>query len=1313
MVRRMRPVAVAAWAGLLGLLLAGDAWAVNYTVNTTADPGDGTCDASECTLREAVNALSSASDQVLFDMSLFSAPYTIAVDSPITVSQAGVVIDGLVCAGCGTVSGTTTNAADGFDSTLAIRVQAGGGFAGDAVLVLDADDITLRGLNIDGSTGIGIAVNEDGAVIEDCYVGTAIDGTAGIGNVSTGIDVTDASDVVIGPGNVVSGNGGPGISISGGDADDVTIIGNIVGLDRSASVADGNAGVGIHITENSGTLSRPDVGGSTPADGNVISGNTSHGLFIQDSVDGDNQSVIGNNVIGTNGAGDTALPNGGDGIRLQGSTGNGLEPREMEVSDNLVSGNGGSGIFVQSAKLDTFIGNAIGTDFAGTAQLGNGGSGIFLFSAGGNDTKQHVIGGVGVENLIAYNSDDGVRMQVTGSAKVRENTVAANSIYGNGGIGVDIEAAASGSGSALPPANTCSNGNAWGNREASAPVISAAQLLAGLLTVTGTACPNATVDIYTADPGGEPESYQGTTTADGSGAFSAVITVAPGEGAGEATALQTDSDDETGEAAAPVAILAPCDVDGDGVDGSLNTCSGPDCNDADATVYPGAPELCNGLDDDCDSAVPSDETDDDVDTFSECEGDCDDTLTTVNPLAPEICDGLDNDCDGDIPGGETDDDGDGFNECADGDCDDGNAAIFLGATEVCDGEDGDCNGAVPPDETDDDGDGDSECADGDCDDGDANIFLGATEICDGADSDCDGTVPLDEQDLDADAVLGCDGDCDDVDANVFPGATEICDGKDSDCDTVLPADELDVDGDGAFVCEGGDCDDEDATVYPGAPELCDGVDNDCDGTIDEVEDNDADGFTNCDGDCDDEDASVFPGAEEVCDGKDNDCDGDIADDELDEDEDRYIGCDGGDCDDDDPDVNVDAEEVCEDGIDNDCDGEDNLCEQPCEDEDLDGDGVTECDGDCDDADASVGPNAPEICGDELDQDCDEMDVPCADVTLDVVPPASCDCEASVGGDGASAWALAGLLVLGARRRRRSMGPLAAAVLVGALALSGCADVGGGSVQTWWGTLPDGGGAATFEAGGGFVAGAISQAVNPELVDDRSVIEVVLAGDRHPLTCRGFELLEAEFQAVEGALTGASGDAAELAGWACQELRGVAREVFGGDDWHAIHALVEPGDDPTSRPGAGALIPGVFLARVVDLSGPMALAPEAGVDGCATRVAARMADGPQETGWLAEAAVSRMEHKSVPTEQLSSVDLGAAVQVGLTFPPGLGGTATDGTVDVTSFVEAVDGAYDTVAFSTEGEAVPSEPCASFSLSRHLAWPDLMAGEGGEE
>jgi hypothetical protein len=130
-----------------------------------------------------------------------------------------------------------------------------------------------------------------------------------------------------------------------------------------------------------------------------------------------------------------------------------------------------------------------------------------------------------------------------------------------------------------------------------------------------------------------------------------------------------------------------------------------DCDDGDRSVYPGAPDPCDGVDNDCDGTIDQ-QFDADEDGFSSCGGDCRDNDPNSNPERTESIDGLDNDCDGiaDNHTEQYDDDGDGYSEDQ-GDCDDnesgtgaliGPDAIEINETEEGEPEeiDNDCDGAV-------------------------------------------------------------------------------------------------------------------------------------------------------------------------------------------------------------------------------------------------------------------------------------------------------------------------------------------------------------------------------------------------------------------------------------------------------------------------------------------------------------------------------------------------------------------------------------------------------------------------------------------
>ena len=159
------------------------------------------------------------------------------------------------------------------------------------------------------------------------------------------------------------------------------------------------------------------------------------------------------------------------------------------------------------------------------------------------------------------------------------------------------------------------------------------------------------------------------------------------------------------------------DDDGDGHPPPFN--GGGDCDDTDATRFPGQTEACNALDDDCDGLVPPDERDVDGDGAAPCDGDCDDNEPTVGPGLVEVCDALDNDCNELVDDGVAsfavflDGDGDGH----------GNPQAPHPANPVC---------AIPVGYA---------ASDADCDDTDPEISPAAEEVGGNViDEDCDGQL---------------------------------------------------------------------------------------------------------------------------------------------------------------------------------------------------------------------------------------------------------------------------------------------------------------------------------------------------------------------------------------------------------------------------------------------------------------------------------------------------------------------------------------------------------------------------------------------
>jgi len=230
-------------------------------------------------------------------------------------------------------------------------------------------------------------------------------------------------------------------------ANNSTVTCNFIGTDVTGIVV-AQTGGGLTVGSpfgGSGNL----VGGTIPSDRNLISGNNTWGLELRSG----GNSVQGN-FIGTDVTGQSALPNRLSGISVSpgnsglvgtnrvGGTPGTTPGGACTGACNVISGNDAEGISIRNlvgAEVITRIeGNAIGTDVAGTDALGNASDGIRIQDDG------NVVGGLdpAAHNTIAHNGGSGVAVVSGGFSNVAaiENRIAGNTMFSNGGPGIDLEA---------------------------------------------------------------------------------------------------------------------------------------------------------------------------------------------------------------------------------------------------------------------------------------------------------------------------------------------------------------------------------------------------------------------------------------------------------------------------------------------------------------------------------------------------------------------------------------------------------------------------------------------------------------------------------------------------------------------------------------------------------------------------------------------------------------------------------------------------------------------------------------------------------
>lgn len=231
------------------------------------------------------------------------------------------------------------------------------------------------------------------------YIGTNAAGSAAVANKKFGILVDGSPGTVIGgtaagSGNIVSGNTFSGISLVNGSTG-IAIQGNYIGVGADGSTAIENKDQGIYIVGcNNNT-----IGGNVVGARNIISGNTTYGIHIENA----SGIVISGNYVGLNSGGTTKVSNKWIGVYLNGVTSSTIGGN-TEADRNVVSGNDDYQVQLYNGSSNNLIkNNYIGLNAAGTAGIQNGinpsdghNHGLF-FSSGSNSNKvyNNVISGNG------------------------------------------------------------------------------------------------------------------------------------------------------------------------------------------------------------------------------------------------------------------------------------------------------------------------------------------------------------------------------------------------------------------------------------------------------------------------------------------------------------------------------------------------------------------------------------------------------------------------------------------------------------------------------------------------------------------------------------------------------------------------------------------------------------------------------------------------------------------------------------------------------------------------------------------------------
>ena len=374
-------------------------------------------------------------------------------------------------------------------------------------------------LEIDGYTQPGAKANSK-AIGTDAVILIQLEGTQ---NTPDGLTINASNCTIRGLAvtnfiqrNIFFVTGGAGISVRGGSGNKIE--GCFIGLNTDGTTAKPN-GRGIDVS-----ISGTSVGGTSPAQRNVVSGNALVGILV--TKDG---ALIAGNYIGTDAAGTHAVPNP-IGIQVGGPHTTTLIGGTAQGAGNLISGNfiglgvgvAPNGLLAGPADGVTVQGNLVGTAANGVDAIGNR-QGIVV------DGSHNLIGGstASAGNVVAFNEFNGVAIR--DGSEVKGNSVLSNSIYSNNPINLSLGAA----GRVVP--NDVGDGDSGANNLQNFPSIESVAIANNSASIKGNlnSTPNTqfTIQFFAESQSltDSRQTYLGSTntTTNGSGdaSFTAVVPV--------------------------------------------------------------------------------------------------------------------------------------------------------------------------------------------------------------------------------------------------------------------------------------------------------------------------------------------------------------------------------------------------------------------------------------------------------------------------------------------------------------------------------------------------------------------------------------------------------------------------------------------------------------------------------------------------------------------------------------------------------------------------------------------------------------------